>query len=398
MSKVFENDKHLIDPAFFNTDRKYGVETDMFLCQPAGLLDSIHRVDTTIFDIYKSVKKLDWDENEYPYGNCKNEFLNRPKHIVRKMIETIAFQWHTDSGLSSISGLISLFNPQPDVWLAYQRVSDQEGLHGLTYAEIVRLSFPNPEEVLKDILNKVEPFQRLAIVGNTFGKIREVGLKYQLNLIELAKGTEFKDINTGFQTMEEYEQHVYDHAFLLVYALYLVERIQFMSSFAVTFAIGEEKMFTPIVQAVRRICQDEWEMHVLLDVEVLRRMLASPRGKDSYRRLRPLMNEMLDEVCMSELKWGKHLFSDGEDLDKLNERKLRDWVCYSGTMAAKLFSLDCSLKEINENPLPYMENSLTISKVQQSNQEETNGQYMMNLIRHDDQDVIFHIDGRVMPT
>ncbi|MFO5520899.1 hypothetical protein ACLBP3_30280, partial [Klebsiella pneumoniae] len=44
-------------------------------------------------------------------------------------------------------------------------------------------------------------------------------------------------------------------------ALYFLERIQFMASFAVTFAIGRTGAFQQIAAAVKKIAQDEFEVN-----------------------------------------------------------------------------------------------------------------------------------------
>src|SRR5690625_7422729 len=47
-------------------------------------------------------------------------------------------------------------------------------------------------------------------------------------------------------------QETYNKVFMMVVALYCMERIQFLASFAVTFAICDTGMFQPIGKAVQK--------------------------------------------------------------------------------------------------------------------------------------------------
>src|SRR5690554_6549684 len=104
---------------------------------------------------------------------------------------------------------------------------------------------------------------------------------------------------------------------MFVFLLFVLERDQFMASFAVTFAVGQEDLFTQVAKGVQKIATDEIEIHVELDREVLADELTTGRGKEAYKQLKPRMEAVLNEVITSELKWTKFLFEDGESLDYL---------------------------------------------------------------------------------
>ena len=64
-----------IDPNIFNLNRVYqNVNQSLFLEQQRGLLDSINKNNPEIWRLYKQMKKLDWDENEFPMTSCIAEF------------------------------------------------------------------------------------------------------------------------------------------------------------------------------------------------------------------------------------------------------------------------------------------------------------------------------------
>jgi ribonucleoside-diphosphate reductase beta chain len=53
------------------------------------------------------------------------------------------------------------------------------------------------------------------------------------------------------------------------FAMLLLERIQFMASFAITFTIAKTGLFQAIGQAVKKIAQDELEVHVEFRKQVI---------------------------------------------------------------------------------------------------------------------------------
>ena len=154
-------------------------------------------------------------------------------------------------------------------------------LHALTYSEIVRCSFENPNEVLKDVLAAQEPLQRLSSVADAFHTAAVAGRQYQDGL-------------------RPNDDNLYDIVFMLVVALYCLERIQFMASFAITFTFGNAGQFLQPAKAVQKICQDEFEVHAKTGETVLLNEMMTPRGLASLQRLRPRIKRLLDEIVLSE--------------------------------------------------------------------------------------------------
>lgn len=364
----------LLPESIFNTAKTDYEKPSLFLGQTPGLFDTIHKNYPKIWSLYKGMKSLDWDENEFNYSACASDFVTAPKSKVDKMIKSLAWQWEADSVASrAIGPIISLFDPCPELWAAWQRVSDSEVTHAATYSEIVRMSFPNGNEVLHEILEITEAMQRLSTVAREMAWVRERGLKYQLGLVEN-------------------DQETYNAIFMFVFLLFVLERVQFMASFAVTFALGQEDLFTQVAKGVQKIATDEYEIHVELDREVLAHELTTERGKEAYKQLKPRMEAVLNEVIASELKWTKFLFEDGESLDYLTHAQLIQWVYFSATNVAVPLGLSMDTPKVESNPLHYMKTWLNISDFQASPQSEANGQYKVNLLQRDDDDVEFAIN------
>ena len=357
----------------FNTEKADYTKTPLFLGEPGALIDSINKQYPRIWTLYMKMKSLDWDPNEFDYSPCNNEFKSCPKSVYDIMIKTLAWQWEADSvAARQIGPLVAPFVSSTELWAAWQRVADNEMVHALTYSEIVRNSFDRPDDILAEILSVKESFARLKTVASVMEKAYEVSHNYAL-------GNVSKEV-------------AYEAIFMFTVTLLVLERIQFMSSFAVTFAIAETGMFLPIGKAVQKICQDEFEVHVELDKAILEIELATERGQQTYERLRPQIQQLVEEVYNSEGTWVEYAFSEGRELVGLNSTLLMEWVQYNVTDVIDFLKLDFPFKPIRKNPLGFIEEWISIGRIQTSPQEEKVGQYMLGMVTDNAGDKAYDVD------
>lgn len=360
----------------FNLDKTpqmYAGKSPLFFGESPGLFDTINKPYPKIWSIYKTMKSLDWDENEFDYKICNLEFKNCPKAVSEMMIKTLAWQWEADSVASrAIAPLLAPFITDSSLWAAWQRISDNEVVHAATYSEIVRLSFDDPQQVMKEVLEVKESLARLDTIKTVFDDLQMASHKYALNMM----------------TADE----AYPYLFKAVVALYVLERIQFMSSFAITFTICSSNLFQPIGKAVQKIAQDELEVHVELDKEVLRIELQTERGKKAYKELKPFLKQMVDEVVQSEFDWTDYLFSEGRELLGTNKQKVKNWVLFNARDVYSFLDIETDHKLPKTNPMVHLEDWLNISKTQAAPQEQDNNQYKVNVIVRDDENANFDVD------
>lgn len=364
MSKVFNELK---------TPEQYKAKSPLFFGEDPGLFDTVNKHYPKIWELYKTMKSLDWSEDEFDYTQCNLDFKNCPKPIYDMMIRTLAWQWEADSIASrSIAPVLAPFITDSSLWAAWQRVSDNEVVHAATYSEIVRMSFDNPEDVLKDILAVKESLVRLDSVKEVFDNVYQASHKYALGMIN--------------------EDEAYDALFMTIVALFLLERIQFMASFAITFTICSTGLFQSIGKAVQKIAQDELEVHVELDKEVLRIELKTPRGKSAYERLKPKIQKLTNEIINSELSWSGYLFSEGRELVGANNQTVNGWVLFCARDVLHFLDLECEHKMPKHNPMSHLEDWIDISKSQAAPQEQDNNQYKVGVIIRDDSQTNFEVD------
>lgn len=362
-------------PEVFNTE-KTDYESPMLLMgEQPGLFDTVNKKFPEIWKIYKSQKALDWDENEFDYSSCNAEFKSCSKSTYDMMIKTLAWQWEADSVASrAIAPVLAPFITSSELWAAWQRVSDNEVIHAATYSEIVRNSFDDPREILDEILKVEQAMDRLTKVAEVFSEGYIISHKYAIGQAEKS-------------------QETYNVLFKMIAALFVLERIQFMASFAITFAICDTGLFQPIGKAVQKIAQDELEIHVELDKAVLRHEMANSKyGKIAIKQCSEDIKQLIDQVVESEFAWVDYMFSEGRELVGLNADVLKRWVLFCAKDVYNFFDLKSEYTLPRDNPLKFMENWLDISKTQPSPQEQDNAQYKVGIMRRNDADTEFDID------
>ncbi len=307
------------------------------------------------------------DNRKETFSDVYTVTFKRNAHVSGQVIKKTSFNYEGD--------VYCLTVPSSFFFVRREGAVSVTGncLHSATYSEIVRCSFDNPEEVLGEILKVTESFGRLEVVADVFSKAYTTSHKYALGQV----GN---------------DQETYNDAFMFIVALLALERIQFMSSFAVTFAICDTGLFQPIGKAIQKIAQDELEIHVALDKAVLKHEMTTERGKVAFQQNKDLIKHLIDEVVDSELAWTDYLFSEGRELVGLNPDYVKKWALFNAKDVYGLFGIESKHPLPRTNPLKFMENWLDISKTQPAPQEQDIGQYRVGIMRRDDEGEAFDAD------
>lgn len=345
-----------------NTEWQTG-QHSLFLGQEPGLYDSVNVHYPEIFSIYKLQKSIDWSEDEINLEQSRLDLLSCPSSTYDVMLENIAFQWEADSVASrAIAPLLAPFVTNSEYWAAVQKVSEIEVLHALTYSEIVRQCVSDPNEVFSRVMHNNNVLDRLTIVATAFEDLRIAGAKYSLGLIPN-------------------DQSTYNIIFKAIIALYCLERLQFMASFAATFAIVEQGYFQGIGKLVQKIMQDEIGCHAELDRLVIVEELKTERGQVAMVECYDYIVDMITSIIAAEKTWNRYLFSNGRSIVGLNVVLLDEWVDYNASAMVRTFMpTSFVINAPAANPLKYMENWLDINKFQNAQQEGDGNNYALNTV------------------
>jgi ribonucleoside-diphosphate reductase beta chain len=299
------------------------------------------------------------------------DLLSCPKNTYDIMVKNLAFQWELDSVAShSIAPLFSPFVSNSELWAALVKNSEVECLHALTYSEIVRQCVSDPQDVFAEVMKNKHTIERSIAVTKVFNDFQKAGAEYKLGLIKN-------------------DQSTYNIVFKGFIALYCLERIQFMSSFAATFAVCEQGYFQGIGKLIQKIMQDEIGCHAPVDRYVIACEMKNKKGIAAISECGEEIKSILAEVVGLEYKWNDYLFSDGRSIVGLNKPLLDEWVRWNAQPVYDTLCFDLPWARLIKNPLPWMDNWLDINKFQVANQESDNANYCLNVVKNDlDEDEI----------
>jgi len=365
----------------FNGNKTDYEHSPLFFGQDAGLLDTVNKKRVRLMELFRELRSLDWDDTEFDFGSCAIDFEIAKKEASLEydmMIKTLLWQWEADSMASrSLAGIMANVVTDSELWLGIVKINENENIHALTYSEIVRNSFANPNTALAEILEVKEALERLHAVADVMKEAHRVSHMYALNMIQA-------------------DQVAYNAIFMFCVAMYFLERIQFMASFSVTFAICRLGRFQPIGKAVERIAQDEFEIHSQFQQEVLRIELQTERGRIAYEQCKPMIIALWREVVACELGWLEYLFAGDRELPGYTLAKGKQWVLFNAATPAKFLGFYEDIKDDyafpTTNPLVFMEEYLDVSSTQSAPQEEDSASYRVNVMTRTDDNVDFDFE------
>jgi ribonucleoside-diphosphate reductase beta chain len=347
-----------------NTEWKDG-KYSLFMGQAPALYDSINVNQPKLFDLYKQQVSQRWVENEFNHDQSRLDLIQCPKSVYQTMLLNLSFQWELDSVASrAIAPLFAPFVTNSELWAVLMENSNMEVIHALSYSEIVRQCVVDPKEVFEMVMLNENTIKRALKVVGVFDELARVGAEYTLGL----RG------NT---------QDTYNYVFKGMVALYILERLQFMASFAATFAIVEQGYFQSIGKMVQKIMLDEIACHAATDAAVLKVELGTERGRIALAECKDEILNMLNEVIHQEMSWSEYLFSEGRSIVGLNPVLLNEWVLYNAQVIFADFGFENPNGRIEKNPLPWMMNWIDIDKHQNAMQEADGNNYALNVVKND---------------
>lgn len=353
----------------FNANNK-GFETKkypLFFGEDLGLFDTINVVYPEIDKLYHQQMSQIWNEFEVSLDRDKMDMLNLPKEVTDLMVKTISWQHLADSvAAQSISTLLlpHCTNSELEGMLTAQSMF--EIIHARTYSHIVKQTFTDPNQMLKDTYENMHTLIRSRSIVEAFDNVKAL---------------------PSDASIEE-KRKVLMKALVALFAL---EGIAFMASFAVTFAIAETDVFQGIGALVALICRDE-VLHTRMDYTVLDYMLKDPDWQQALADSKDDIKQILDDVTQQELDWTDYLFSEGRQVVGLNAVLLKEYVQYMAKPIYDFLGVDFKFESVKENPLPYMEKYVDPSQMQSAAQEINITSYKVGAIKDDTDDLDLSMD------
>lgn len=169
---------------------------------------------------------------------------------------------------------------------------------------------------------------------------------------------------------------------LAIVNIYILEGIRFYTSFASSFAFGENKVLEGSAKIISLIARDE-NIHMSLTSYIIR------KWKNDEFDMRAIFNEnkdniikMMDKAVEEELVWASYLFKDGS-LIGLNEVLCSQYIKYLATDRLKRIGINKKYGGLKKSPLPWMRNWLESYSIQLAPQETEIESYIIGSIKQD---------------
>lgn len=345
-------------------------QNPIFLGEPLQIYDSINCHYPKIFELYKQQKAQDWAEDEFSFEQSRIDFQTCPEASSQVMLKTLMWQWEADSRISrSLVVAFAPFITNSEYSAAIMKQSEIEVLHALTYSEIIRQCLGDPVQILKDVLENPQIEARSEALDKALSDLKTVGIEYQIhgdNLVNLVG-----------------DKHYIRKAILKgLFAVMALEGIEFIASFACTFALVKQDWFAGIGNAVQKIMLDEI-LHTKIDLEVLKETLKDEDWQEAFEIVKPEIKQILDEVVLKEEGWSEYIFSEGRSILGLNTPLLKQWVYYNAYPLYSIFDIEFNFPMQTADPLVWMKEFIEIDKQQNANQEQQNGGYLLNTVKND---------------
>jgi len=332
----------------------------LFGGQEPSLYDSINQPYPKFFDLMEQLKQIDWSQDDVDLTETRMDLLRCPKELRELMLYNLAYQWSLDSIATSIPTLLAPFVTNSEYGHVLARIGENENLHSVTYSNIVRQCVPDPQEVFDMVFKHDEVLERSSVIGQVLNDLKRVGAEYTL----------------GLKTFEECKPFVLEG----VIAIYALERISFMSSFACTFALAEQEYFVGGARLVQKILQDEM-IHFETQRYALEILQEDPEFRELFVTHKDKHLAIIDGVVLQETSWNKYLFQGGRSIVGLNEGILNDWVRYNAQEVCDNLNLKPTFRITKTCPLPWFESDwMDLNNSQNANMEADATNYMVNAV------------------
>lgn len=374
----------MIKQNILNINRNYNLGAKLFLSQELGLVDTINVYHPELIKIRDRFKQLEWSENEFHYENNRNDIKSMNVDELNKFITILAWQWHADSvAANNFVNILMPFVSSTELQEPLYRLAANESIHSKTYSEAVKNLFPNPTEILDRIIVEGDALRRIEVLTKIYSSAKKVAGKLMLD-------------ETGtYKNSEEVLKTLY----LLLVSNYVLERVQFPTSFAYTFSLAKTGLVSQFGNAVRKIAQDELTLHVRLGYYLLNHLVSGEYGNDIISDCKRDVIEIVNSVLDCELKGIDYLFKNNSDSVGLNKEMLKQYALYCFKPVYQYFKIDYKIYNIDlpdSNPLPFMDDWLSDTVQDAPQENKTVTKYFASDVRQDSTEMIIETPDIVL--
>lgn len=240
----------------------------------------------------------------------------------------------------------------------------ETNIHSRSYSHIIR----NIYNVPKDVFNTIHDTKEIVNMASSIGEYYD----------SLHRINSIKEVNP--ELVDEY-QHI-KAIWLALNASYALEAFRFMSSFATSLAMVENKIFIGNGNIISLILQDEL-LHTEWTAWIINQVVKEDsRFALAAQECEAEVLELYQSVIEEEKNWADYLFVKGPVIG-LNAQILCDFVDWTAVTRLKNIGIKYWDNSPKSNPIPWFNKHVNINKKQAALQETESTNYVIGVMSNE---------------
>jgi len=362
----------------FNKNKVDTKKQPMFFGQPLG----VQRYDSFKYPVFDKLTQQQlgyfWRPEEVSLQKDRADYQTLSEEQKHIFTSNLKYQIMLDSVQGRGPGMAFIpYCSLPELESAMTVWEFMEMIHSRSYTYIIKNVYSDPTEVFDTILDDEKILDRASSVTQSYDDFIEHAHQYDNGTMwELAKEGHY----SGQFDRRELKRKLYR----AVANVNILEGIRFYTSFACSFAFGENKLMEGSAKILSLIARDE-SQHLVLTQNIMNKWRDGddPEMQVIAKEEQSWVMSMFQRAVDEEKMWAEYLFKNGSMIG-LNERLLHNYVEWIANRRMKAIGIKPMFDiPAKNNPLPWTEHWLNSKGQQNAPQETEIESYVIGGIKQD---------------
>ncbi|AOO16740.1 ribonucleotide reductase of class Ia (aerobic) beta subunit [Cyanophage S-RIM12_RW_29_1109] len=362
----------------FNKNKVDTKKQPMFFGQPLG----VQRYDSYKYPVFDKLTQQQlgyfWRPEEVSLQKDRADYQTLSPEQKHIFTSNLKYQIMLDSVQGRGPGMAFIpYCSLPELEASMLVWEFMEMIHSRSYTYIIKNVYPDPSEVFDTILEDEKILDRASSVTESYDDFINHAHQYDTSTMwELAKDGHY----AGQFDRRELKRKLYR----AVANVNILEGIRFYTSFACSFAFGENKLMEGSAKILSLIARDE-SQHLVLTQNILNKWRDGddPEMDIIAKEEQSWVMSMFQRAVDEEKMWAEYLFKNGSMIG-LNERLLHNYVEWIANRRMKAIGIKPMFDiPAKNNPLPWTEHWLNSKGQQNAPQETEIESYVIGGIKQD---------------
>jgi len=362
----------------FNKNKVDTKKQPMFFGQPLG----VQRYDSFKYPVFDKLTQQQlgyfWRPEEVSLQKDRADYQTLSEEQKHIFTSNLKYQIMLDSVQGRGPGMAFIpYCSLPELESAMTVWEFMEMIHSRSYTYIIKNVYSDPTEVFDTILDDEKILSRASSVTESYDEFIDQAHQYD-------NGTMWELANEGHYAGQFDRRELKRKLYRAVANVNILEGIRFYTSFACSFAFGENKLMEGSAKILSLIARDE-SQHLVLTQNILNKWKDGddPEMELISREEQSWVKSMFQRAVDEEKMWAEYLFKNGSMIG-LNERLLHNYVEWIANRRMKAIGIKPMFDiPAKNNPLPWTEHWLNSKGQQNAPQETEIESYVIGGIKQD---------------